>query len=278
MATSARQISHDGPVFDNVIVPTNGSIEGRVVFAPARDFAWRCRARLVNVSNIPINDDSSKSVVKQRAITQSGSETEYWVDNERPLAEAAVVAASFRPNSVICIASPAPRSKVLRLGRRPLNSVATEVIRQSDVPVVVIGPSTETDQGMPMTEVIALLDGTATSEAVLVSASQWASNFKVDLLLAAVLPSSTGSATSESQRQSLQVEYLRAQAASMDGDESIAIEVIPGRGTARDFTLLLNDHESAVVMIARGPVGSRVSKATTELLKRSPRAVVLMPS
>ena len=48
----------------DVIVPNDRSREGRIVFAPAADLAWRCGAKVVNVSNTDVNNRSAQAVVK----------------------------------------------------------------------------------------------------------------------------------------------------------------------------------------------------------------------
>ena len=81
------ELGHDGRVYQNVIVPNDGTLEGRSALAPAADLAWRCGARVVNVSNTEVSDKSSKAAVKGHAMAQSAADVEFWVDLENDLAD-----------------------------------------------------------------------------------------------------------------------------------------------------------------------------------------------
>ena len=88
------------------------------MFAPASDLAWRCGARVVNVSNTDVSNRSAQAAVKQHAISQSAADAEFWVDLEHSLGEATLKAASFRPDPIICAGSPLPAPRLLGSKRR----------------------------------------------------------------------------------------------------------------------------------------------------------------
>ena len=102
-------------MYQNVIVPNDGTLEGRIALAPAADLAWRCGARVVHVSNTEVSDKSSKAVVKGHAMAQSAADAEFWVDLENDLPDAVLKAATYRLNPIFCVASPAP-SRVCSVG------------------------------------------------------------------------------------------------------------------------------------------------------------------
>ena len=91
-------------VYENVIVPFDGTQPGRAALAPAADLAWRCGARIVIVNNTEVSDTASRSALKTRAMSMSGSDVDFWVDVHHDLGEALVEASKFRSNPMICIA------------------------------------------------------------------------------------------------------------------------------------------------------------------------------
>ncbi|MGZ4683250.1 MAG: hypothetical protein ACXV8G_12390 [Acidimicrobiales bacterium] len=172
-------------MYQNVIVPNDGTLEGRSALAPAADLAWRCGARVVNVSNTELSDKSSKAAVKGHAIAQSAADVEFWVDLENDLPVAVLAAAQYRTNPIYCVPSPPTRGL---LGRRKgvLAPLAAEVATRAEAAVVVVGPVVDIARGLPMTELVAVLDGRDGSDELVVLAEQWAQLFKLRLVLTAV--------------------------------------------------------------------------------------------
>src|SRR5690606_35541500 len=89
------------PVYENVIVPFDGSPQGRGALAPAADLAWRCGARIVIVNNTDASDKASRAELKTRAMSLSGADVDFWVDLEHSLGRALVEAARFRPDPIV---------------------------------------------------------------------------------------------------------------------------------------------------------------------------------
>lgn len=259
-----------GGVYQNVIVPNDGSLGGRIVFAPSTDLAWRCNARVVNVANTEVSDKASKAAVKRYAMSQTASDIEYWVDLKRSLATATLIAASYRPACIICVASPPPTPKILGRRRSAVSALTAELGRRAEVPVVVIGPVTETSQGLPMNELIVVLDGTPGSDDVLGPAMEWAVEFKLRLVLTAVAKPGKSS-----DRPTMQ-DYLDVRAHPLSPPGGVGVELLPGDAGLPELAALLVEHESAVVMIATGAAGTPLDHQTEELIKLSPRAVVLV--
>jgi hypothetical protein len=263
-------MGHDVGVYQNVIVPNDRTREGRIVFAPAADLAWRCGARVVNVSNSDVSDRSSRAAVKQHAISQSAADVEFWVDLEHSLAEATLKAASFRPDPIVCAASPPRGPKLLRRGRPVLSPVVAQLAQRADVPVVVIGPVTDTSRGLPMTEMVVVLDGTAEALAMVVRATEWAQQFKLRMVFTAL-----SDRDRLRDRPNVQ-QYVDEQANSVTAPGGVGVELVQGSGGVDELVTMLADHEDAVVMMSPGPAGAALSRAATELILTSPRAVVLM--
>jgi len=262
-------MGHDEQVYENVIVPNDRSREGRIVFAPAADLAWRCGARVVNVSNTDVSSKSAQAAVKQQAIFKTAADVEYWVDLDHTLAEATLKAASFRPAPIICAASAERRSRLFGRRKPQLSSVVATLAEQAEVPVLVVGPVTDTSRGLPMTELVVVLDGTPEGDAVLPSAVTWAEQFKLRLIFTAL--SEHGPLTDRSSVQ----QHIDLKANSVEAPGGVGVELVQGAGGVDDLATLLAAHEDAVVMLAAGPVGTPLSKDGAALILVSPRAVVL---
>jgi hypothetical protein len=245
-------------VYQNVIVPNDRSREGRVVFASAADLAWRCGARVVNVSNTDVSDRSSKEALKQLAISQSAADVEFWVDLEHSLADAVLMAASFRPDPIICAASAAAAQRLVGRGRNTIS------------PVVVVGPLADTSRGLPMTEVVVALDGSAGSATILGSAAEWARQFKLRMVF------TTFTHRDGVRQRSDEQQYLDGQVNSVIAPSDVGIELLQGLGGVDDLVAMLVGHEEAVVILSPGAAGTSLSDVATQTILRSPRAVVLL--
>jgi hypothetical protein len=256
-------------VYQNVIVPNDATLEGRMALAPAADLAWRCGARVVNVSNTDLSDQASKDAVKGHAIQQSASDVEFWVDLDNDLAVAVLAAASYRPDPVFCVPSPASGRRGLGRRKHGLSPVAAEVITRAEAAVVVIGPATDVSRGLPMTELVAVLDGTDASEDLVALAEQWARLFKLGLVLTAVGDPGPGVDAGAQER------YLEERADRCGAPGGVGVELIGGDDDVAGLVDLLTGHEDALVMLAPTPVGTGPGPLATDLIGRSPRAVVL---
>src|SRR4051812_45888348 len=159
------------PVYENVIVPFDGTQPGRAALAPAADLAWRCGARIVIVNNTEVSDTASRAALKTRAMSMSGADVDFWVDVNHGLGDAIVEASKFRANPLVCIAMKAKPGIRKRFALTPL---AEDVFRDIDVPVLVIGPNAETSRGLPLVEIVASLDGSPASEQILRLSAAWA--------------------------------------------------------------------------------------------------------
>ena len=94
-------------MYQNVIVPNDGTPDARLALAPATDIAWRCGAKTVVVSNTAATDKDSKAAVKLQAMAKSEKEVELWVDLEHRLPEAVLQAAAHSRGCVVLPGNPA---------------------------------------------------------------------------------------------------------------------------------------------------------------------------
>ena len=257
-------------VYDNVIVPFDGALSGRVALAPAADLAWRCGARVVIVNNTEVQSGEAQTALKSKAMSMSGSDVDFWVDATHDLGGALLEAARFRSRPMICMAM---RTKAALRKRFSLPPIGEQVLQGATVPVMVIGPNCDTSRGLPMLEVVASLDGSVASEQILPLAVGWAKTLKIGLVLVGVVASNrSGSHAGEE-------EYLAGHVAALQAEvPDVSYELIEASDAADGLVGFLRDHEDAVLCMSthgrskgRGVLG----KVALGVIGASPRAVVL---
>jgi nucleotide-binding universal stress UspA family protein len=257
-------------VYDNVIVPFDGALSGRVALAPAADLAWRCGARVVIVNNTEVESTDAQAALKSRAMSMSGADVDFWVDTSHDLGGALLEAARFRTRPLICMAM---RGKPTLRKRFSLPPMAEQVFRDTEVPVMVIGPNCDTSRGLPMLEVVASLDGSVASEQILPLAAEWARGLKLRLVLVGVVAAKKGgSHTGE-------IQYLEGHATSMRSHvPDTTYELIEASDAAEGLVGYLRRHEDAILCMSthgrsrgRGVLGN----VALNVIGGSPRAVVL---
>jgi len=261
----------NGSVYENVIVPFDGTQPGRAALAPAADLAWRCGARIVIVNNTEVSDTASRAALKTRAMSMSGADVDFWVDVDHDLGDALVEASRFRANPMVCIAL---KSKAGLRKRFSLTPLAEQVFKGVDVPVMVIGPNTDTSRGLPMVEVVAALDGSPASEQIMRLAVDWARSLKLGLVLVGVVAESTpGPHTGE-------LDYLKAHAAAASSQvPETTYELISASDPIIGLSDYMAKHEDAILcMTTHGRSSSKNLLGSTALgvLGRSRRATLLL--
>lgn len=173
-------------MYDNVIVPDDGSLSARDALGPASDFAWRCNARVVIVNNTEATDPVARNALKMKAKSMSGSDVDYWIDTEHTIAENLLEASRHRPRSIICIPIREKRGVLLR--KPLLTETSADVLLGSRVPVMVVGPEVDVSRGLSLSEVVVPLDGSTLSEHVLPIAAHWAQTLRMRLSIIGVVP------------------------------------------------------------------------------------------
>ena len=262
-------LGHDDLVYQNVIVPNDGTLEGRIALAPAADLAWRCGARVVHVSNTEVSDKASKAVVKGHAMAQSAADAEFWVDLENDLSDAALTAATYRVNPIFCVASPGPSRGLLGRRKASVSPLALDVATRADAAVVVIGPAIDLARGLPMTELVAVLDGGPGCDELVAQAEQWAQVFKLRLVLTAV--AAQGAIDDRTSQQ----QYLDQRADHLWAPGGVGVELVQGDDAVDGLIALLTEHENGLAMLPPTPTGTAPSLLAVDVICRSPRAVVL---
>lgn len=258
-------------VYENVIVPFDGTTPGRAALAPAADLAWRCGARIVIVNNTEVQDVASRAALKTRAMSMSGADVDFWVDVHHDLGDALVEASKFRSKPVVCIAL---KTKAGLRKRFSLTPLAEQVFKGCEVPIMVIGPNTDTSRGLPMNEVVASLDGSAASEQILRLAVDWARSMKLKLIIVGVVADSTpGPHTGE-------LDYLKAHAAAARSQvPDTVFELISAPDPIIGLSDFMDKHEDGVLcMSTHGRSSSKalVGSVALGVIGRSKRATLLV--
>ena len=232
-------------LYQNVIVPFDGSLPARAALAPAADLAWRCGGRIVIVNNTDASDRASRDALKARAMSMSGADVDFWVDTGHSVGRAVIDAAEFRADPIVCIPV---RMKTTGLRRKPvLQAMAAEVLREAPAPVLVIGPETDTGRGLAMAEIIVSLDGSEASEVVLPVAVAWARELKLRLALVGVVREGAGGQDGHESETA----YLRSHLATVaDEVPDASFELIEAVDPATGLIARLSRTPDAVVAMS----------------------------
>lgn len=257
-------------MYDNLLVPYDGSPAGRGVLGPTKDLAWRCGARTVIVSNSDASEKASQRALKHKAESLSGAETDFWIDHDRSLPDAVLAAAEHRSRPLICL-SVRPKGS-MRLRRVHLDAVAARLLIDSPVPVFVTGPKTDVTMGLPMNEVVVSLDGSRASETALPLAGRWAAELRMSLTVVGVSRTPADEARSERR-------YLEEQLARLpSGISSSHIHLIHGDDAGKALCKYLAERRGAMmVMATHGRTGvdeDPLGTVAQAVMLRSPRPVV----
>ena len=158
-----------------VVVPLDGSALAERAVTPARSLAERIGASLVLVTARRGDDDvgEARQCLDKQAAELGFDRVETAIVHDRSAAEA-VLTQARDPNAVVCMSSHG-RSGV---GRAMLGSVAEDVLRGSDRPVLVVGPSLERGcwqyaHWFADGKLLVAIDGSKASETVVPAAAEW---------------------------------------------------------------------------------------------------------
>lgn len=241
VASPGSACKDEAVLYDYVIVPFDGTEATRVGHAPAADLAWRCQAKVVMIASSKVSSKAATRLIKDQAMGQSG-DVDFWVDTESPSLGAAVAEAGrHRPNSVICIVARLEGRK-----KRHLDSLADEVLSRATVPVVTLGPEVDLRSRLPVSRVIACLDGTEKAEEIMPVVASWAVQLRLNV-------SVVGVAGPEGETPpGMSIDYLHAHAAFVADHIEAELEHIPfGKPTAVAQMLAAATPAQALVGISK---------------------------
>jgi nucleotide-binding universal stress UspA family protein len=169
------------PLYESIIVPLDGSTAAERALPIAIALAERCRA-VVRLLRIVGENESIAPAIDylDDAARSLGSHIHALppvvMDDA---AEGICETVAYASHPLVCMSSHGRGG----LGRAALGSVAESVIRQSDQPVLLVGPHVRVEGNLPWETLLGTFDGSSRSEAVLPLAADWAEALGMRLIL-----------------------------------------------------------------------------------------------
>jgi nucleotide-binding universal stress UspA family protein len=171
---------------ETVIVPLDGSELAERALAPAAELARRAQARVV-----VLTARYGGVVVEPRHYLEEAARTAGIADPEPVVVEGRLAASSIvdlvgaSPDPVVCMATHARGGA----GQALFGSVAEEVLRRADAPILLVGPSVPAGP-QHFEELVVGLDGSALATAMLPVAAAWTRDLGLSLTLVTAEPES----------------------------------------------------------------------------------------
>jgi nucleotide-binding universal stress UspA family protein len=167
-----------------IVVPLDGLKFSERALVPAVELAAQCGAEVVVVTVRPGGPTGDEVPDLEPALLRAGAgSARIVVVESRSAAEGIATLAASQPDPVVCMTTHA-RS---RAGQAVFGSVAEELIRTTDVPIVFVGPSATTRPGSRFEELVVCLDGSRAAHAVLPVASSFATDLGLSTWLIEVI-------------------------------------------------------------------------------------------
>lgn len=262
-------------MYQNVIVPFDGTLSARSALAPAADLAWRCGARVVIVNNTEASDQVSRDALKARAMSMSGADVDFWVDLERSIGQAVIEAAKFRDDPLVCVSVRTRTSGFRR--KQVLTAMAAEVLTGAPAPVLVIGPETDVSSGLGVGELLVALDGSPASEQILPVAVEWAQALRLRVVVAGVVRSGGGGIEAHTGEAG----YLQNHVAKVSREvDDVDFELLEAVDPASGLADWLAGHPTAIAALTthgRGGVDDKpLGSVAQAVLLRSRRPLLFL--
>ena len=176
-----------------IVVPLDGSQLAQHAVAPAHALALRLEATVVLMTT-HWDDGLGKAdeYLQEQAAELGDVHAETTVVHDRVAAEA-ILLSTRELDTVVCMSTHG-RSGI---GQAVLGSVAEEVLRKADRPVFIVGPALDPDTWESAYwfddgRILVALDGSATSEAIVPVAAEWAGLLGLGVELVQVLITPVG--------------------------------------------------------------------------------------
>ncbi len=258
-------------MFHHVIVPFDGTLEARAALAPAADLAWRSGAKVVIVTTFAIDDEVAHFVLKSQAIAKSGADVDFWVDAHAGLGDAVLEATRFRSAPIVCMASRYRNTGLMRKKHSP-SSLPEAVLRNSTVPVLIVGPETDLSSGLPLAELVMPIDDSAESVRAARLAAEVAASMRLGVRFLVMLAPGAGPDGVPEHVRDI-VDEIRAQIPTVEMD------VIETERPAAALVAIASEGRDAVILLPRagGDEHAALGPFAAEVVATSHRAVMLAP-
>lgn len=142
-------------MYDHIIVPFDGSERAQEATRIAADIGRRLGGlRLHVVTGTDSGSRSTVQALKDRAMDMSDETVDVWVEANRSPVRAIGTVIDHRPGSLLCMATSA-RSGVLKA---VYGSLAEQLLRTVDVPVILIGPRCDPPEPYELRHLVVCID------------------------------------------------------------------------------------------------------------------------
>jgi nucleotide-binding universal stress UspA family protein len=270
-----------GDMMKKIVVPLDGSSLAERALSPACALAHRLDASLVLLTTHWADGiGSAEEYLEGQSAELGYARTGTIVVHDRFAAEAILLSVR-EADTVVCMSTHGRSG----LGHAVLGSVAEEVLRNSDRPLLLVGPELErgaweSAQWFRGGRLIVALDGSARSERIVPVAAKWARLLGLGIELTQVLITPLGFGLRDEDSGDAAQVALEEIAASIDAATKPACEVLHGP----DVAASLLDHASRapatlIALTTHGRTGlARVTLGSVamQVVRRSPCPVLTL--
>ena len=268
-------------MYKTIVVPLDGSLLSESAIEPALELAKRTGATVHLVTCtwagdplMPRTDardylDTRVEVLKPRKI-------ESTMLSEREPGEAIVTLARHLPDAIVCMTTHGRSG----LGQALLGSVAEQVAREVDGPLLLLGP--DAAGVLPLDRALVAIDDSAASLQVAHLAADWAREFGIELTLVEVIdPDDLERARTATREPIVEDTALRQMASTID-DGTIAItwEVLHGDDPAESLLDFARRSPASLVFLGtHGRTGAArvfVGSVAMRVARHAPCPIVLL--
>lgn len=174
-------------MYEHIIVPFDGSPRAKEAALFGADVGKLFGARLHLVTSAELTEATGLPQLKQQAVAMSDESVDVWVEPDKSPAGGLATVIAHRPNSLVCM-STTGRSGLMRA---VYGSVAEDLVRQIDAPIIMIGPKCDQRDPADIRQLVVCVDSNEASSAAVVMGADWAAALKVPITLLHVRPSRT---------------------------------------------------------------------------------------
>jgi nucleotide-binding universal stress UspA family protein len=172
-------------MYTRILVPIDGSDRALAALGPARRLAQLHGAQLCAMTVVPpdIAADPIDSVIEGARRVAGDERLECSVVHGADPASELLRVICDEPETLLCLSTRARGP----IGRLLFGSVAGEVVRRADRPIVLVGPSCDVGDVEPIRRIVVCLDGTPEGEAILRWTAQWSVSTGLSMVLVRVV-------------------------------------------------------------------------------------------
>jgi MinD-like ATPase involved in chromosome partitioning or flagellar assembly len=157
-------------LYEHIIVPFDGTSAAQGASMVGVDLARRMEAELVVMTASGMDGAASVRQLKARSMAMSDASVTIWQEPEVNEVKAISSMVGFRPNSLICMSTSA-RTGVRRAA---YGSLAERLLRELDVPLVLVGPRWAGGSVADLSHLVICVDATPRADAAVALAATWA--------------------------------------------------------------------------------------------------------